>query len=296
MVKGNFGQLERFRFNIDQFVRDRKQAILRHIESFNVPLSYVLRDSESPLPPAPPAEPAPSMPDEPPSSESPPPALPPQDLTHTVAELISSYLVYHGYADTAKAFELQRAESRDSYAAGLDIDDDSVMGFVNGFDSREMEPVDDHGMTARQRINAAILAGQAQEALQLVREHFPAAVSTDRIEFGLRCQEFVELVKALARRAGKKSADTNAMEVDEVEDDARLHVLECGRRLQADFGGEPSIELSGALIRIFGLLAYTDPAVECPDLASQAARERLAEGVNSVILSRPISTRRCPRC
>lgn len=275
IVRGNFGQRP-FRYDIDHFVRLRRDEIRQSMMESAISERYLLK----PAPAAP-------VPDEPrwPANVA-EPDVEADGLVHdTAAELIASYLSYHGHVETARAFERQRAEERRTRSRNLGFGPIASAELDALVASTSAGAGADGGLGAseRQTVCAAILSGDAAGALLTIRQRFPKALPS--IERALRRHIFVELVVALA------ASDGDAMDEDASagsDEDARAAMLEYGRSLDAAYGStDPDLRAT------FGLLACVDPAAERPDLAGDEARRRLAEQVNAAILSASAPVAEC---
>lgn len=145
-----------------------------------------------------------------------------EGLSGVMADLVLDYLVFRGYATTARRFKEQverRATSASSTSAAvqstalptsstgeasMNIDDDDST-------SRTFEAMDN-----RSSIVKAITKGDMETALSQINTYFPRSLTYDNglIEFKLRCRRFVELIldayeakRRLAREADSAVAD-----------------------------------------------------------------------------------------
>ena len=267
IVRGNFGQRP-FRYDIDHFVRLRRDEIRQSMMASTISERYLLKPSAS----------AP-VPDEPrwPEGAAEPDVEADTLVRDTAAELIASYLSYHGHVETARAFERQRADERRARSQNLGFGPLASGGTETPVASTSTGGAADSGLGAsdRQRTCAAILGGDAAGALLTIRKRYPKALPA--IERAMRRHIFVELVVALASNDGDAMDEDGSAGSD---DDARAAMLEYGRSLDAAYGStDPDLRAT------FGLLACVDPVRERPDLAGDEARRKLAEQVNAAILS-----------
>lgn len=226
------------------------------------------------------------------------------------ARLVLNYLVHHGYAKTAEAFQAQlaRAPTRavspalpvppptsasapapdvDSPMPSADLENEG--GELNIFEQRLM-------------IVRAVRRGDIEGALNYLRERFPDVLARDGgiMRLKLRCRQFVELVNAAAEAKRAYSASTSshngAQDVDamDVDDDAPAQAalkaaLAYGRTLRTEYKKEAAErpEIYALLERTWSVIAYHFPVEaggEVGRWAGQDARDSLAGEVNQAIL------------
>ncbi|KDR85244.1 hypothetical protein GALMADRAFT_233989 [Galerina marginata CBS 339.88] len=159
------------------------------------------------------------------------PAMTEEDSKDLLNQLVMSYLVHHGYAKTARAFEKQQQAHRGaSYPAGDDVDMDRADALENDIECRT-------------NIVNSVLAGDIDSAIDAVQKNYAPVLEADDhlILFKLRCRKFVELIlettemkkKMKAIRAGEaekhKSTDVvqnpwtdEEMDMD-IDEDASLY-------------------------------------------------------------------------
>ncbi|GAA5932564.1 hypothetical protein JCM1841_004314 [Sporobolomyces salmonicolor] len=297
-VRVNFGA-EPFRFDIESLVVDRKRTILSRIASTSLPSSLFL---PSPSPPIPSFLPTSSN----------------ERMHETLQALISSYLVHHGYAATARAFARQITEERIERAEGLTsivpatpaasrLPDPSASGLDPA------EPADDllssiaASSSIRSEIRTAAVSGYAQRALELMAEHYPSALTEHEsaedggVLFKLRCRVFVEAVLAMSRAPsgtgetapnakGKGKAEGPDVDIDmSCSDDPSLDdLLDLGRSLHTDYSSDPRTSVQNDLQATLGLMAYKDPKSEATgrarELLEEKEREEVADELNRAML------------
>lgn len=195
---------------------------------------------------------------------------------------MATYLVHHGFTDTARAF---KAQLNAAYASGSRREASTLSEVAFADEDRQI--------AARRRIQLALLTGDVDAALQDLQAHFPSVLSTDRrlIRFRLHLQRFIELIVAASssddapnplspskRGRSSTSAGTGMPEA----------ALECGQSLFEDYLHDQRPGVQRRLRLAASLLAYGDPTAACGQagkLASRQARSRLADEVNSVIWS-----------
>ncbi|KAK4052488.1 hypothetical protein OIV83_002290 [Microbotryomycetes sp. JL201] len=277
VVKVNFGH-EPFKFDIDALVRERKRAIHARISAAIVTPELLL---PSPMPII-------------------PSLLPPsidERVHETLQTLISSYLVHHGYSETAAAFDDQVATERRERIKGLLEPTSESDGVVPASDSAGGET---RTASAESRIRGEIrqvfMTGDVPRVIELVSKHYPTVLEQDADDtsggmlFKLRLRAFTELVARQARRnvvPAEIVADDNVdMGGDDHSPDLD-EVLVLGQKLDAEYSSDPRRAVQEALKLTFSLMAYDRPQDE-PGLigwvVSQDARSRLADELNKAIL------------
>ncbi|KAI0063120.1 SPRY-domain-containing protein [Artomyces pyxidatus] len=236
-----------------------------------------------------------------------------------VGRLVLNYLVHHGYAKTANAFEEQLARSArtrtsDDLSPPLPVppppapaDGDSPMAAPASEPEPEPEP---SALEQRLSVVHAVRRGDMDSALSSAETLFPAILERDAglVRIKLRCRKFVELVNAAAelKRAatgtadghGGDDADVEAMDVDEgagaspppaksAAEAALRAAIAYGKALRADYKRDPRAEVQAHLEKTFSVVAYhfpMDVGGEVGRWAGQDARDVLAAEVNQAIL------------
>ncbi|KAF8203757.1 concanavalin A-like lectin/glucanase domain-containing protein, partial [Pholiota molesta] len=122
------------------------------------------------------------------------PSLTEEESKHVLKQLVSSYLVHHGYAKTIRALEKQHhARDRESNpSTSTDgVDHDVEMNSI----SSKSDAIDSD-IESRTNIVNAVLAGDIDTAIESTRAHYPTVLEIDShfILFKLRCRKFVELI------------------------------------------------------------------------------------------------------
>ncbi|ORX95020.1 SPRY-domain-containing protein [Basidiobolus meristosporus CBS 931.73] len=252
-IEVNFGQ-RRFKFDIEHYMREEKAKLKSYINDTPIPQSSHLTPNHVNI-----------------SSEN--------NLPSILNELILSYMVHHGYGETARTF------ARDVLGNHKSLD-----SAING--SLYSSETD---VTSRQKIRGYILSGDIAAAIQLCNERYPDVLrDNESIHFRLRCRTFVEMM----RKAFPKNVDggDHPMDVGEVSDQKRrldseadlsglLEAMKYGQQLQADYREDDREEVKGALVETFSLLAYPDPYDSVvAHLLDPACREPVANALNSAIL------------
>ncbi|KAI8817776.1 concanavalin A-like lectin/glucanase domain-containing protein [Fimicolochytrium jonesii] len=264
VVEANFGQ-NKFEFDIGLYFQEEKARIWHQVNS-------------APLPPLLPPMYSPTT----------PPTQQP-----SINHLILSYLIHHGFCETASAFSSS-----------------SISGDVSPVP--DDEPFDEVDMRQRQRIRDAILTGSIPLATQLMDQYYPGILSQNRrLAFMLQSQKFVELMRGVgvesnpseAVIAGEEGED--AMDVDgaggegegheggagDTEEERLRAVVAHGQDLNVTFGTVENEFVQRALVETYSLLAYPDPWTSPVSyLLDPVNRALVADAVNSAILvasSRP---------
>ncbi|CAG8465491.1 2339_t:CDS:2 [Ambispora gerdemannii] len=125
------------------------------------------------------------------------------NLTATIHQLIMSYLVHHGFSETAKAF------SKD--AVQLSINDSIV---TEGMEIEDSSSDIDGDMLNRQKIRHAVLKGDIDHAVRLTNIVYPKVLPSNHdIFFKLRCRKFVEMI---ANCSGYRQSPTKEVEVNKI--------------------------------------------------------------------------------
>ncbi|CAG8636331.1 8409_t:CDS:10, partial [Funneliformis caledonium] len=272
-VEVNFGH-RNFKYAIEHYMKEEKARLWHAIDT--KPMSPI----SSPLTSAPVSQA---------SSET--------NLTATVHQLILSYLVHHGYSETAKAFST-----------------DAVQLTQN--DSNEMEGVEsenpfldlDKDIINRQRIRDAVLNGDIDCAIKLTNEFYPSVLpSNDDIYFRLRCHEYTDAMEAMdvddyiALQSDRESIEevhglVTSIKKKKISKRRRgvgsglngLGVIEAamrfGQELQDDYRDDKREEIKKTLEETFSLLAYNDPRKSVVSyLLDPSGREPVANALNKKV-------------
>eukprot|EP00053_Salpingoeca_punica_P008988 m.80271 g.80271 ORF g.80271 m.80271 type:complete len:425 (+) comp14838_c0_seq1:238-1512(+) len=176
--------------------------------------------------------------------------LPSQTWQVDLNQLVTAYLVHHGYSETAAAF------ARDS-------------------GNRLTESLD--SIAVRKAIRDQVLKGQLDAALANVEQHYPGLLANNPVlRFRFHCQKFVGLV-ATQVAAGKSSEEASVLEL-----------LSLGQSLQQMLEDPQcdTTECRQLLKETFSVLAYPDP-LNSPvaPLMDATRREPIAAALNSAILT-----------
>ncbi|CDO74777.1 hypothetical protein BN946_scf185001.g25 [Trametes cinnabarina] len=203
-IRANFGSAP-FKFAIEEHVRARRDAVWNDIMTTRVDWGLMglgprktekLESEES-------------------KNAGKPEITEDEDSKAPLRKLVLEYLAHHGYARTARAFQKQCAERSKTVSGGEPVqtkvepvDDDAAMA-VDADDTRmaegpssggpgnyESEHGLDRDLNTRLSITNAIIRGDIDTAMSLIREHHPSVLEREQglILFRLRCRKFVELV------------------------------------------------------------------------------------------------------
>lgn len=202
----------------------------------------------------------------------------------TLHKVVLSYLIHHGYTETAQAF-------------------------AHSTDQNFSEPIE--SINNRQKIQRLILSGNIQEAIEVTRQSYPSLLDRNKeLLFLLKCRQFVEMVVELS------ATTPNGMEVEAAEDTMDIEDQQqqfvktnnCTPTLEKiiDFGKE-LYEIENQLHKdtdskhrqlLFdacALLAYSDPSQSpLAHLLDPSEREPVCSALNSAILESLGDSRRPP--
>ncbi|CAG8483139.1 8980_t:CDS:2, partial [Scutellospora calospora] len=233
------------------------------------------------------------------------------NLTANAHQLILSYLVHHGFSETAKAFSRDTVRISQTY--------NNEINEMEGVESENSSPDMDIDMLNRQKIRDAVLKGNIDNAIKLTNNLYPNVLpSNDDILFQLRCRKFIEMIGACAgtqiilsdhedfpaitSQSDCESGDDIDGPVTPLKkkrmpkrrkvtlglhglDDAMAAALKFGYELQSDYRNDDREEIRNALKDAFSLMAYDDPRVSCVShLLDPSGREPVANALNSAIL------------
>ena len=118
------------------------------------------------------------------------PSLTEDESKEVLNQLVMSYLVHHGYAKTARAFETQqrgRNQGITHRPIEADVDMNSSVTKLDALDN---------DILSRTSIVNSILAGDIDTAIDMVQKQYPTVLEADDhlVLFKLRCRKFVELI------------------------------------------------------------------------------------------------------
>jgi len=118
-------------------------------------------------------------------------------------QLVMSYLVHHGYAKSARAFERQsKGSDREGSSGGRVDSEDHVMDTGGNNNAVESD------IESRTGIVNSVHAGDMDSAINSLRSHYPTVLEADKqlMLFKLRFRKFVELILATAELKKKMKA------------------------------------------------------------------------------------------
>ncbi|CAG8795081.1 11379_t:CDS:2, partial [Dentiscutata erythropus] len=197
------------------------------------------------------------------------------NLTSAVHHLILSYLVHHGYSDTAKTFSRNTVQ--------LPQIDNSEM---EGVESENPLLDKDKDMINRQRIRDAVLAGDIDHAIKLTNTFYPSdAMDVDEFAASTSDDSIDDLfgVSSVKKKTSKRQK--NVWSGLHGLDGIMAEALKFGYKLQDDYRDDYRDEIKNTLKDAFSLLAYTDPRRSCVShLLDPSGREPVANSLNSAIL------------
>ncbi|KAJ3167057.1 hypothetical protein HDU88_002394 [Geranomyces variabilis] len=235
IVESNFGQSE-FKFDIDHHYKEEKARIWSEINAMPLPTLSAPTDEQA-------------------------------DASSDINQLILSYLIHHGYSETAATFQKDTASMRASPGTAV-------------------VPFDKEDIRKRQLIRDHIVEGDIDEAVMLLDEFYPTILAQNsHLAFQLKSQRFIELMRTV-------TAPSNAMDVDgpsapapnSGEDDMRS-VVSYGQAMQGEFGAFENPLVQSALVETYSLLAYRHPSDSAVSyLLDPANRLLVADVVNRSIL------------
>ncbi|KAF0492621.1 SPRY-domain-containing protein [Gigaspora margarita] len=166
-VEVNFGH-RKFKYAIEHYMKEEKARLWHVINA-------------TPMPPI--SSPLTSTPISQAASEA--------NLTANAHQLILSYLIHHGFSETAKAFSRDAVRISQTY--------NNEMSEMEGVESENPSVDMDMDMLNRQKIRDAVLAGDIDYAITLTNSSYPGVLPSNvDILFQLRCRKFIEMIGACA--------------------------------------------------------------------------------------------------
>ncbi|KAI8580251.1 hypothetical protein K450DRAFT_237574 [Umbelopsis ramanniana AG] len=206
-VEVNFGERE-FKFDIEHYVKEAKGKLLADISNIPITESAISRGAgdsistpskaSSAAPPSTPAGTATPASTSKPSSPAPPRlnAIDDMESSKILHEVVLSYMVHHGFSDSAKTFAKDITESRRTDSMALLKD--------NSMDTDPVDLIrDEQDIQQRQEIRHALMAGDVDKAINLCEEHYPSVLDdNDMLMFKLECHKFIELMRQYAEQQG----------------------------------------------------------------------------------------------
>ncbi|KAJ8520333.1 hypothetical protein ONZ45_g2801 [Pleurotus djamor] len=211
-----------------------------------------------------------------------------------INKLILSYLAHHGYARTARAFQMQIAHAREGISGDADVEMEGT-----GVDEALEKEIEQ-----RTHVVHAVMDGDIDNAIEETKRCYKEVLEMDNglVLFKLKCRKFVELVMTATEMKDKmgNGADDDGMIMD-VDEDSHLangeavaayertltDAIAYGQTLNNEFRDDKRPEVQEILKRTFGILAFYDPrkaSGSTPDVVGKDSRLELASEVNQAIL------------
>jgi hypothetical protein len=174
--------------------------------------------------------------------------------------MLTSYLVHHGYLNTAKKFA--------SNALGMGNEEEANPSACSPSEARiqqklELELSNDQANDIRQRktIRDNVLLGRIDEAIQLTELYYPIVFQTNQeILFKLKCQKFAEMMIQLhAPSSPELREESDYVNIDEDatsnlvgeglnKNDILMQIISYGHHLQLEFGKEDKPFIKNTLV------------------------------------------------
>ncbi|KAI9322578.1 hypothetical protein BX666DRAFT_1896447 [Dichotomocladium elegans] len=168
----NFGN-EPFVFDITQYIKDRKIKVWKEINNNK------LKTSKKHI----------------------------KQSTAGLDELVMSYIVHHGYLQTAKALVKDI-----TYVSGKEIDLPTKSSKVSKQD------LDEADIRQRSNIRSAIITGDIDHAIELVNQYYPTMFRPggefDDLMFQLKCRKFVEMILQYSQVLPRISLEKHTLDND----------------------------------------------------------------------------------
>ncbi|KAG0318617.1 hypothetical protein BGZ97_003477 [Linnemannia gamsii] len=289
IVEANFGQHE-FVFNIEEYVKDEKVEAWQSLED-SLQKEAASKNQAG-------------------------------ILSHNLSKLVLSYMIHHGYSESARQFASDLAP-QSSNQKGHGTHGSSEFDFASMVEDTER----------RKEIRKTILSGDISQALIMLEESYPGiTASNEDMLLQLRCRKFVEMVssassplRALDNQARAKNSkvsmstedvemrdqyeteiadtatmdlDRNTVEIDGTADGGAPQMegmgllkdaIHYGQFLQEQYKHSRRASVKTMLIDAFSVLAYSDTdSISGPGghFGGKAiSREKVASTVNLAILA-----------
>jgi hypothetical protein len=196
-------------------------------------------------------------------------------------QLLLSYFSYLGYTDTYKFFDEETKKQQQTInreAPQTTPADTTWESKLRVFESRQL-------------IRTLITVGKIDEAILLLKEHYPKILDENDsiIMLKLQCCKFIELVRAtIPGRLDDplSTAGDGTLDLPAKEDAAYTKLVQFGQSLRDTYKNDTRPEVQERLAQCFSLLAYEDPRQDSSVafLLSERERQNLAEEVISKIM------------
>ncbi|KAI8983194.1 hypothetical protein BD414DRAFT_490219 [Trametes punicea] len=211
-------------------------------------------------------------------------------------KLVLAYLAHHGYARTARAFQKQCADRSkavpgaepvqtktepvdEDAAMAVDTDDTRVAGTSAAAGSGALLDYDseyglDRDLNTRLSITNAIIRGDIDTALTLIREHNPTVLEREQglVLFRLRCRKFVELVLEAGEALRKvKEAEREASAVRPKEPSMAAKSLDGVEGVVGEMDGVGAMDVDDPSPEAHSLPSMSTPTISTTAVGSVSA-------------------------
>ncbi|ORZ14578.1 hypothetical protein BCR42DRAFT_492398 [Absidia repens] len=254
----NFGQ-DPFVYDIVQYIQEQKMTLWKDITSYSIPTSAILTSPASVS-----------------DKENINPLLAAEYSNNTspsMDQLISSYMIHHGYSSSAAALKKNSV-----YLAEPNSVNHDLLG-----SNDEEDKDDDNGLQQRLAVKNAVVRGDIDQAIELLGLYFPSILRTTKnikndksasILFQLKCQKFVEMIGAYDIHVGHHDCSSV-----ESADDAFIESRNSSSSSISSSSNNQEDQ------QVFSLLAYPNPSSSpMGHLLEKSNRELLASEINVAIL------------
>lgn len=198
-----------------------------------------------------------------------------RNMPELMNQLLLNYFSYLGYSDTYKLFDEETKRQQQTInRQSVQITSESTAweSKLRVFESRQL-------------IRTLITVGKIDEAILLLKEHYPKILEQDDsiILFKLQCCKFIELVRSTI--PGNPDSMSN-VDSSNQEDTKYTKLVQFGQKLRDTYKNDIRPEVQERLTQCFLLLAYEDPRQDksVAFLLSERERQKLAEEVISKIM------------
>ncbi|CAO3597510.1 unnamed protein product [Absidia cylindrospora] len=149
---------ETFVYDIVQYIQEQKLTLWKDIDAYSVPTSPSLISKTEPV------------------------TKTCDNINQSVNQLILSYMIHHGYSGSAQAL----------------VNDSNYLSGMPSQKPSYVRPAMDDDLQRRLDVKNAVVAGDIDQAIELINIHFPSVLQTQGkngpILFQLKCQKFVEMI------------------------------------------------------------------------------------------------------
>ncbi|CAO3642565.1 unnamed protein product [Cunninghamella blakesleeana] len=189
----NFGQ-EPFAFDITQYIKEQKMTIWKEFQSYNIPQNDAIHQLQKPKMIK---------------------KKPKDDTGNSIHQLIHSYLVHHGYTNTANALrkDINHTSSPKKITSKVAVTEDETLE-----NDISMHWVDEGIFYQRIDIKSSIDHGNIDQATKLLQLYFPKLLNDNGngtyINFRLKCQTFVEMIREYSINEQKRRNSIKSIKSD----------------------------------------------------------------------------------